>query len=195
MDFATFEKFTRNTNSEDGVIARFYDKAVKTDELSADGLPKFKLKCFCEIRIKDNNSEIFNQPADSEKIRRFPLEYERYKQNKKQVEDGTPLEHFAFLDVAEIAGLKLRGIFTVEALANLGDERTENLQLNKERDLARKFVERAKGNLSLAEWQNKEQQYLQKIKTLESKIEVLQQQNTTRSNNNEKYIRNMQRRS
>ena len=61
MDFAMFEKFANNSGSEEGVAARFYDRAVKTGEVGENGLPKFKLVCFCEIRIKDNTSEIYDQ--------------------------------------------------------------------------------------------------------------------------------------
>ena len=71
MDFAMFEKFANNSGSEEGVAARFYDRAVKTGEVGENGLPKFKLVCFCEIRIKDNTSEIYDQPASEEKIRRI----------------------------------------------------------------------------------------------------------------------------
>ena len=192
MDFATFDKIANNVNSEDGVIARFYDRVVKTDKLTNDGLPKFKLVCFCEIRIKDNNSEIYDQPATREKIRRFPREYELYKISKQQVKEGTPLEQFAFLDAAEIETLKLRGIFTVEELSSLSEKRAEELSLLKERDLANKFVQRAKGNLSLAEWQEKEEKYIQRICQLEAKLEDLQQQ-LKMGRKNEKYSRNMSR--
>ena len=55
-----FEKIANNSCSEEGVVARFYDRAVKTGEVGANGLPKFRLACFCEIRIKDNNSEVYD---------------------------------------------------------------------------------------------------------------------------------------
>jgi len=190
MDFATFEKIAAGTSAEDGVSARFYDRAVKTGALSADGLPQFKMQCFCEIRIKDNNSEVYDQPATEDKIRRFPKEYACYRLAKKEAENGTPLRQFAFLDAAEIESLKLRGIFTVEALAGLSDERAGELGLTEEKALAVKFVEQARGNLTLAQWQKKENEYLQKIKMLESKIEDMRQQSKIRRGY-EKYTGNM----
>ena len=39
MDFAMFEKFANNCGSEEGVAARFYDRAVKTGEVGENGLP------------------------------------------------------------------------------------------------------------------------------------------------------------
>lgn len=194
MDFATFEKIAAGTSAEDGVSARFYDRAVKTGALSADGLPQFKMQCFCEIRIKDNNSEVYDQPATEDKIRRFPKEYACYRLAKKEAENGTPLQQFAFLDAAEIESLKLRGIFTVEVLAGLSDERAAELGLTEEKALAVKFVEQARGNLNLAQWQKKENEYLQKIKMLESKIEDMRQQSKIRRGY-EKYTGNMSGRS
>ena len=67
----------QNHNPQDGIAARFYDKAIKTDNISKDGLPIFINRCFVEIRIKDNNDEVFDQPATADKIHRFPVEYAR----------------------------------------------------------------------------------------------------------------------
>ncbi len=173
MDFATFEKIAKNTVSEEGVCARFYDRAVKRDIVDKNGLPLFDTICYVEIRFKDNNAEVFDQPATEDKIKRFPAEYARYQLARKQISEGKPLEQFAFLTVAEIEMLKSRGIFTVEALAALTDEKAGELDVEKERDLAVKFVEQAKGNIIVSEWQEKEEQYLQKISLLEAKIKEL----------------------
>lgn len=173
MDFATFEKIAKNVNPEEGVFARFYDRAVKTGKLSDNGLPKFKNVCFCEIRIKDNNSEVYDQPASEDKIRRFPVEYARYQMSKKQAETGTPIEQFAFLSIAEIETLKTRGIFTVEALAQIPVERALELGVEDEKALAGKFLEKAKDNMTLYNWQKKEEEYVKKIQLLEKQIEQL----------------------
>lgn len=173
MDFATFEKIARNNNPEDGVFARFYDRVVKCGEIDEHGMPKFESVCFVEIRIKDNNSEVFDQPATDEKIQRFPAEYARYQLAKKQVEKGTPLEQFAFLTLSEIESLKVRGIFTVEALSSLSDSKAEQLELKKERDLAVYFMEQARDNQVLIKWQKKEEKYREQISILKNKTEAL----------------------
>ena len=123
MDFKLFDKIAQNTNPEDGIVARFYDRSVKTEEVTKDGFPFFQNICFVEIRIKDNTSEIYDQPATPDKIKRFPVAYARYQLMKKQVKEGTPLEQFAFLTAGEVESLKIRGIFTVEALAGLEEEK------------------------------------------------------------------------
>ena len=180
MDFSTFENMIHNHNPQEGVIARFYDKAVKTGEMSENGLPIFKNRCFVEIRIKDNNCEIFDQPATEEKIRRFPIEYARYQLGKKKIETGTPLEQFAFLTAAEIESLKVHGIFTVEMLAELGKEKALELGISKEQELAKKFLQQAKNNKTLLDWQQKEEEYLAKISALTAEVTKLKNIKKTR---------------
>ncbi len=143
MDFATYQNLINQNKqrNDDSITARFYDRAIKTTQFDNNGIPVFKNVCYCEIRIKDNTTEVFDQPADSEKINRFPVEYARYQLLKKQLEEGTPLEKFAFLTASEIETCKYRGIFTIEALAEMTEEKAQNLNLQNEQGLARKFVE------------------------------------------------------
>lgn len=194
MDFATFEKVAREGASEEGVSARFYDRVVKTGELGENGLPKFETVCFCEIRIKDNNCEVFDQPATPDKIRRFPAEYARYQMARKQVADGTPLEQFAFLSAAEVESLKMHGIFTVEALATLPDDKAAQCGVSSEKNLAEKFLTQARNNAALAEWQKKEEGYRSKIAFLEAEVKRLQNADNRKGKIDEKYFRNMPRR-
>lgn len=174
----TFQNMVQNHNPQDNIFARFYDKAVKTGKLNKDGLPVFANRCFVEIRIKDNNCEIFDQPATEEKIKRFPIEYARYQLGKKQIQEGTPLEQFAFLTAAEIESLKVRGIYTVEALAQLDQEKANQLDIEKERQLAQKFITNAKHNKDLVNWQKKEENYQAEIKSLKEELAELKRNST-----------------
>ncbi len=173
MDFNSFSHFTTGHVAEEGVSARFYDRTVKTDKLDAQGFPVFAEVCFCEIRLKDNVSEIFDQPATIDKIRRFPQEYAHYQQARRQAAEGTPLEQFAFLSKPEIEALKVRGIYSVESLSALDDDKAETLGIRKERDQARKFVERAGDNLCIEKWRQREEQYQARINKLEEDIAAL----------------------
>ena len=167
----------QNNQSEEGVIARFYDRAVKTGRIDKQGFPIFENVCFCEIRLKDNNSEVFDQPASDEKKKRFPTEYARYLLGKKQEEEGTPLEQFAFLSLSEIESLKIRGIFTVEALAGLDEETARLIGVLSENKAAKLFLQQAKGHKALIEAQKREERYLAEIDFLKSQIEKLRRLN------------------
>lgn len=174
VDFNMFRQAADNTADERNVAARFYDKAVKTEELTPNGLPIFKNVTYVEIHLKDNSTEVFNQPASEEKIKRFPREYAIYKMAKEKVKDGTPLNQFAFLTAAEVATCYNRGVMTVEELAALPKEKTIDLGLVNEAEAAKKFMARAAGNQNITEPSGKEKEYLQQIEQLKAQIEKLQ---------------------
>ncbi len=172
MDFATYQNLIEQNKNRrnDSLVARFYDRPVKTDQLDANGMPIFKTVCYCEIRIKDNTTEVFDQPATEEKIARFPVEYARYQLSRKQVENGTPLEQFAFLTLSEIEACKYRGIFTIEALADLSDTHAKDLGVIEERLLARRFLEGNRKIKHTLDMEKMEAEYKHKIAVLETEI-------------------------
>lgn len=174
MDYALFQQVIGQSESEKNVAARFYDKAVKTNEVAKNGLPIFKNVTYIEIRLKDNSTEVFNQPATDEKIRRFPKEYALYQLSKKQVENGTPLEQFAFLTAAEIATCKSRGVFTVEALAGLDIDKVQSLGLQDEHVLAEMFLEKSNNNKMLDDFAKKKVEYERALEALREQLAVVQ---------------------
>lgn len=174
MDYALFQQVIGQSESEKNVAARFYDKAVKTNEVAKNGLPVFKNVTYIEIRLKDNSTEVFNQPATDEKIRRFPKEYALYQLSKKQVENGTPLEQFAFLTAAEIATCKSRGVFTVEALAGLDIDKVQSLGLQDEHVLAEMFLEKSNNNKMLDDFAKKKVEYERALEALREQLAVVQ---------------------
>lgn len=177
FDFAMFRQVADNQNDDRNVVARFYDKAIKTTAVNSNGLPIFKNVTYVEIRLKDNNTEVFNQPANEEKIRRFAREYALYKMAKEQIKEGTPLEQFAFLTAAEVATCKNRGIFSVEALAELPSDRVQCLGLQNEHKLAKIFMQTAHNNVSVAELARKEREYNNKISEYKTRFEILMKEN------------------
>ena len=182
MDFEIFQNLINQNKSqkEDGVVAKFYDRTIKTGKYNQNGLPEFKTICYCEIKIKDNTTEVFDQPATREKIERFPLEYARYQMSKKQVQKGTPLEQFAFLTVAEIESCKYRGIFTIEALSEMSNEHAKNLGLLKERELARQFIENNRSAKQKIDIEELRHSYEQKIEELKNEINTLRKKTSGR---------------
>lgn len=188
MDFETYQNLIEQTKTrlDDGVSARFYDRIIKTQEMDANGIPKFKCVCYCEIRIKDNTTEIFDQPATKEKIERFPVEYARYQLSKKQIQQGTPLQEFTFLTLSEIETCKYHGIFTLEALTQLDKEKAKALNLLKEQDLACKFLENGKKLKTVNDIEEIKKSYEEQIAKLRNEIEKLKIQNFSSSKRRKK---------
>ncbi|MBE6443593.1 MAG: hypothetical protein E7020_02875 [Alphaproteobacteria bacterium] len=175
MDFATYQNLIQQNKNktDDNVIARFYDRSVKTNQFDDNGIPVFKTVCYCEIRIKDNTTEVFDQPASKDKKERFPVEYARYELSKKQLDKGTPLEMFAFLSASEIDACRYRGIFSVEALAELSDEHAKNIQLYNECLLARQFISSSQEMKKAISSNTIEASYKRQIADLKKQIEDL----------------------
>ena len=173
-DFYMFQNMLNNAGKENGVVAEFYDKAVKTDKINDKGFPVFDNVTFVRIRCKDN-PDVFDQPAYEKHFKRFPVEYSRFLLAKKETENGTPLNQFAFLSAEQLEACKYRGIFTVERLAELEDERAKDLGLAEEKVLAQKFIAVSSNNKAIADFENKEKEYQAKIKELEDKIKELEQ--------------------
>ena len=132
VEFLNFQNMATNQNMNNGVFARFYDKAVKTGNMKKNGLPEFENKLYIEIKVRDER-DVFDQPATTEHIKRFAVEYSRYLNEKKEKREGTPLELFAFLTPAQIESCHFRGVFSVESLAKMSEEQARNLCLQEEK--------------------------------------------------------------
>lgn len=172
IEFYNFQNALVNQNANNGVFARFYDKAVKTGNILKNGLPEFEKKLYIEIRIRDER-DVFDQPATVNHINRFATEYNRYLNQKEKLKKGTPLEMFAFLSAEQIESCHFRGIYCVEDLATLTDESARNLNISEEKKLAADFLKASKNNYNLQLWKKKEKEYLNEIQCLKNEIERL----------------------
>lgn len=134
------------------VFAKFYDRMVKTSETNPkNGLPIFKEVCFIEIRIKNNATDVVDQPATKEKIARFPKEYQCYLEAKEKEKTGTALSLFAFLTPLEQETLKSHGIFTLEDFVSLPMKRVRDLSLEEEYKKAKSFIKMNKNQSFIKE--------------------------------------------
>ena len=161
------------------VFARFYDRTIKTNEINPEtGLPEFKEVCYCEIRIKNNTTDIVDQPATDEKKQIFFKEYQHYLLAKEKEQAGTKLSLFAHLSAKDIEMLKSRGIFTVEDFNALSKEKAESLNLLAEWQKTSDFLSVYK-NMAVLEKLRAENKKLQKeIKALKAK--ELENKSTTK---------------
>lgn len=170
-DFSLFNNFL-NTQTNKDVFARFFDKYVKTGKTQENGLPEFVKRTYVEIRVKDSY-DVTERPAEMEDFRRFPNEYNFYKVKEEKTKQGTPLNQFAFLTPAQIEGCNIRGVFTVEDLAQLTPEQAQSLSLVDEVSLAKNFLEASKNNAVIDEYKKREKELKSRIEQLENELEAL----------------------
>lgn len=78
---------------------------------------------------------------------RWPAEYERYKQGKAQIPDGTPLSILLPGSDAMVITMRTLGVYTVEQLASISDSAIGNIPFGGElKQRAKKYLETMNGS-------------------------------------------------
>ena len=77
---------------ETHVIARFYERAVKTGKISDNGLPEIKLVPFVEIRIQDTN-DVVDRPAKEGDFIKIDVEGNGFLYNMVRIIVGTLVDY------------------------------------------------------------------------------------------------------
>lgn len=139
------------------VLATFSDEYIK-NEYRSDTEGTVIYDHFYQIMLEypGNNLQNFihrfspNEEKNSQWPRRFARQWEAFKNQREQVPEGTPIEHWPPIDKKRVLELKAMKIYTVEQIAALSDIHGENMGLDwrKLRDLAKATVE---PNVALAE--------------------------------------------
>jgi hypothetical protein len=119
---------------QDMRFARFYTRAVEdTEQSQLQGRPVYRNEAFVEIRVRDDPFMVSHVPASEEFRRTWPREWDLYQRAATISAEGCPLEMWPFLRPADISGLKLRGLMTVEQIAALQGDLPDELADLRER--------------------------------------------------------------
>lgn len=127
-------------------IPVFYIDAVEDPIASAaEGRPIYRDQEFVKILIAgDGKTEIIHKATDKLK-QKYREQYERWKATSQQTTTGTPLEQWPGASVSFIKTCKSMNVYSVEALASLGDGHLTNLGMG-----SRDMQARAKAWLAVA---------------------------------------------
>ncbi len=103
----------------DGCFVEIYDRAIKDEEASEkEGHPVFKPTPYVKIKAT-NSRDVFDQPLNSEKKRRYSELFAKFESGEEVVMSGWPIAEWGYLDATQVETLKSAGILTVEALAEM----------------------------------------------------------------------------
>lgn len=110
-----------------------------------------------------------NNPADSE---RFPRQWQRYKNQEAQIQDGFPLEQFPPMTKADVQMLKASGVHTVEALANIPDAAIDGLGLGsrKFKQIAISFLDKSNNGEAVSKLLSENEQLKSQIAALQAQV-------------------------
>lgn len=166
------------THGDDkSVFAEFYMRQMYQEFLSEqEGRPIYHDVAHLRIIFPADRTKVYDQavkmksddrgPSDPE---RFPRQWLAFENQKEQIVDGTPIDQWPPITRSRAMELKGSNIFTVEQFASIPDSAHLGLGWQKERELARNWLEQAKGGAVIS-------QLMAKLDVLEKDNEMLRTQ-------------------
>jgi hypothetical protein len=140
-------------------------------ESAAEGRPIYREVEMVKILIAgDSKTEVVRKVNDQMR-REYRHEYAYWKQTQQQATSGTPLEQWPGASVSFIATCKRVNVFSVEALAGLGDGHLQSLGMD-----ARTMQARAKAWLASAKDGAETERLAAENNKMASEIEALREQ-------------------
>lgn len=143
------------SKGDEKLYVKFFVQPLQNRTKSIEaGRPIFEEKTFIQIMVPGDKDNIVTREIRENDKRRFPKQWAAYENDRSELIEGTPLEQWPHLSVAQVEELKYFNIRTVEQLAGVSDSASQNfmgIQVLKAR--AQEFLEASKENVSLASLQ------------------------------------------
>lgn len=115
-------------SAEDRCVPMFYMRAVlHTKKSDEEGRPIYFEAPYVKIRIPGNRNNVQDRKVTDADKARWPGKWAAFLKKRETPIDGTPIEDWPFLNVAQVAELKAINIYTIEDIANGGDAMIEKI--------------------------------------------------------------------
>jgi hypothetical protein len=92
-----------------------------------EGRPIFDQVPFVTIMSPGDNKNVIDAKVNDEHKSRWPRQWEAFQKGSEQPLNGTPINEWPALNMAQVAELKALNIFSIEQLANLDDRGTQEM--------------------------------------------------------------------
>lgn len=167
--------------NDSGLYVEFSMEAVQNEEKSqAEGRPIFEEKEYITIRIAGDTKTVRKRPVQLEwsgdtppDNERWPRQYQAFKNQQKQVIEGTPLEQWPLMNKADVLSIKSLNIYTVEQLAGIGDNALTWIGARMWRDKALAYLEEAKKGAGVAKLQAENENLKLQMEALQNQMKAL----------------------
>lgn len=161
-----------------GLYVEFYYREIEDQKRSLlEGRPIFESREYIKIMPIGNKNKIIDRPIQKtdtarfpSDIRRFPRQWEAFKNQEAQVLDGTPITEWPQITRSDAMSLKAMNIHTIEMLADLQDNNLTWLGARKIRDMAKLWIEKAKGGAESAKWAKEKTDMMAQIEALRNQM-------------------------
>lgn len=139
---------TVSHGADDNLWVEFFYRPVQDPRATeTEGRPIFREVPYVRIFMPgDKSTEVCRKVKDDDKMR-FAKQWDAFQKGAEPIVNGTPLDQWPLLSVAQIAEFKALHIFTVEALAGVADSTLHQLGIGGRAIVAKAkaFIEDAKG--------------------------------------------------
>ena len=92
-----------------------------------EGRPNFDQVPFVTIMSPGDNKNVIDAKVNDDHKSRWPRQWEAFQKGSEQPLNGTPINEWPALNMAQVAELKALNIFSIEQLANLDDRGTQEM--------------------------------------------------------------------
>lgn len=121
-------EFAGATNPDGLLSVTFYSRAIQNNfESQKQGRPVFEDCDFVRILTPGNQLNIIDTFAREEHKQRFPIQWQRYKNNAGEQLIGTPVDQWPVVTRAQAEELKGLKFYTVEQIAGCSDVQKQAL--------------------------------------------------------------------
>jgi len=162
-----------------GMVCMFYNRAVHNAAKSAQsGRPFYEDKIFVRIHPPGERLNIVDREATDTDRKRFPAQWQQFRQNKQQQPEGTPIE-LLYPDYPSVpAMLRASGVQTIEQCADLSATAIDGIGMGAQRyvNAAKKYLEAAAKGGATTQMRHELEERDREIKVLKKQVADMKEQ-------------------
>lgn len=142
-----YQDFEKERAGDDKLAIRFFRKAQQDSEATArEKRPIFKEVDYIQIMVPGDKSSIIVRPVSPSDKGRFARQYEHWQKTQQEtLLEGTPLEAWGIMNLAQVEEYRYFGVRTIEHMAELRDDLCQKIMgATTLKQKAQKFIQLAK---------------------------------------------------
>jgi hypothetical protein len=106
-------------NIIDGILVEIYEKPIKDEKRSANSnIPIYEKRVYIKKKAANSRDE-YNQPVKETDRQKYAELFAAFEAGQDVELDGTPIEQWAALDVADVETLKSINVLTIQSAAKI----------------------------------------------------------------------------
>ena len=165
----------RHKGDENLYVKFFIHPLQNKEKTLEEGRPIFEDTEFVSIMVPGDKHNIVTRETRKSDFQRFPKQYQNFKNNNKELIDGTPLEKWPLITPGQVLEMKYFNVRTVEQLAGLNDSTAQQFMgINLLRERAKEYLVAAKDAAPVTQLQGELAKRDETISSLEAAIEEMQ---------------------